>query len=109
MNKRGSYLKVHLYLTVGIMVPPERDLIIPPTVQVTETHLVKPSLCTCSQVSNIDSILQSLVCCSVKHWAYSRAEQLQQLVKTKIMGSERHVRCLCTLRRVYISQLSLSC
>ena len=98
-----TYFEMHLYLGVGVMVPPQADLIVPAAVQVAEAHAVDALLRARAHVRHVDRLAQPPVGGSVEGGAHQRGEVLQHPVEAEVVRRERHgaaaeaVRSLCLL------------
>ena len=65
---------MHLNLSVGIVVPPETDLIISAAVKITKAHTVHPLLCACAYIRDVDSLPESLEGRSVENRSGKRCK-----------------------------------
>ena len=86
------HLEMHLYLSVGIMVPAETDLVISTTVKIPKAHTVHPLLCACANIRDIDSSPESPERRSVEDRSGKWCEELQQVMETKGVRCHRHCR-----------------
>ena len=96
-----TYFEMHFYLGVGVMVPPETDLVVPAAVQVAEAHAVDALLRARAHVRHVDRLAQPPGGGSVEGGAHQRGEVLQHPVQAEVVRRERHgaaaeaVRSLC--------------
>ena len=81
---------MHFYLGVGVMVPPETDLVVPAAVQVAEAHAVDALLRARAHVRHVDRLAQPPGGGSVEGGAHQRGEVLQHPVQAEVVRRERH-------------------